>query len=525
MTGGPAGSEAGSPVVSVSRLSKTFPSQVAVSDVSLSLLGGQVHVLCGQNGSGKSTLIKVLSGFHEPDPGTRVEFLGQEIRPWRGERIRRMHFIHQELGLIESLSAVENLALGHGYGASGLQPIRWREQRRLARGMLRALGVEVDVDLPVAELTALQRTMIAVARALRGWDDDVGLLVLDEPTVAMSKPEVDGLFGAMREISARGAAILYVSHRLEEVFRIGDWVSVLREGRLVLSARVPDTTHDELVDAITGHAMEPATARAPRREAVPALRVRDLVAQNLAGVTFDLSEGEILGITGLAGSGVDELPEVLFGAQPVESGTVSRGGQPVGSLTPSRAKRLGIALLPANRAVKGSILTFTVRENITLSLLRPLSTVLGISRKRERREVLRWMDRVELRPAEPELKFGALSGGNQQKALIARWLRTDPKVLLLHEPTQGVDVGARSAIHHLLAASATAGTAVLACSCDVVDLLKFCHRVLILEHGEIIAELTDERMTEENVWSILLRSREPADTTAAAPLAGHPALE
>lgn len=509
-----AGNSAQPVVVSVTGLSKSFPGQRAVTDVTLALTGGEIHVLCGQNGSGKSTLIKMLSGFHEPDPGGRIELLGEEIRPWRGEGIRRMHFIHQELGLIESLNAMENLALGHGYGARGLRPIRWREQRQVARGMLRSLGIHVDVDIPVAELTALERTMIAVARALRGWDGATGLLVLDEPTVAMSKPEVDGLFGAMKEIAARGAAVLYVSHRLEEVFNVGDRVSVLREGRLVLSSPVAETDHDALVDAIAGRAVESITM-SPHGQAAPvALAVRDLVAHNLRGVSLELRKGEILGVTGLAGSGVDELPEVLFGAMPIASGAITREGEPVGPLTPPRAKRLGIALLPSNRAVKGSIPAFTVRENITLPYLRPLITYLGVNARRERREVLEWMKRVELRPADPELRFGALSGGNQQKALIARWLRTRPAVLLLHEPTQGVDVGARAAIHQLLIEAARNGTGVLACSCDVVDLIRFCHRVLILAHGKLVNELTGDRLTEENVWNSLLRQK-----PVAAPLA------
>jgi ribose transport system ATP-binding protein len=497
----------GTPVVAVRSLTKTFPGQRAVDDVTLSILSGEVHVLCGQNGSGKSTVIKVLSGYHEPDPGALIELLGEEIRPWRGEGSRRMHFIHQELGLIDSLDAVENLALGHGYGARGLKPIRWRDQRRAARAMLRRLGMDVDVRRPVGELPAVERTLVALARALRGWEEDVGLLVLDEPTVSMSKPEVDRLFAAINEIKGRGAGVLYVSHRLEEVFKLGDRVSVLREGRLVLSAPVAETSEDALVEAIAGKAVETVEIPdSPERSEV-ALSVRDLAGNNIQGISFDLSKGEIVGVTGLAGSGVDDLAETLIGGLPIDGGTIERGGRAVGTLTPRRARELGMALLPANRAVKACIPAFSVRENITLPLLRPLRSLFGINRRQERAEVLRWMERVELRPPEPERALASLSGGNQQKAVIARWLRIDPEVLILHEPTQGVDIGAKAAIHRLLVDAASNEAAVLACSCDVVDLTKLCQRVLVLENGRVVDELRGDQVTEDNVWSCLLRSR------------------
>jgi ribose transport system ATP-binding protein len=495
------------PVVTVHDLTKTFPGQRAVDDVTLSILSGEVHVLCGQNGSGKSTLIKVLSGYHQPDPGARIELLGEEIKPWRGEGSRRMHFIHQELGLIDSLDAVENLALGHGYGARGLKPIHWREQRRAARAMLLRFGMDVDLRRPVAELPAVERTLVALARALRGWEEDVGLLVLDEPTVSMSKPEVDRLFHAINQVKARGAGVLYVSHRLEEVFKVGDRVSVLREGKLVLSAPVAETTHDALVEAIAGRTVQDVEIPPPKPAAEVALSVRNLVGNNLNGVSFDLGKGEIVGVTGLAGSGVDDLAETLVGGQPIVAGTITRGGRPVGEITPHRARELGMALLPANRAVKACIPSFSVRENITLPLLRPLRTLFGVNRRRERAEVLRWMRRVELRPLEPERPLASLSGGNQQKAVIARWLRTGPEVLILHEPTQGVDVGAKAAIHRLLADAAREDAAVLACSCDVVDLVRLCQRILVLENGRVVEQLRDTGVTEDNVWSCLLRSR------------------
>ena len=493
------------PIVAVHRLSKTFPGQRAVDEVTLDVLPGEVHALCGQNGSGKSTLVKMLSGYHTPDPGGRIELLGEPIQPWRGEGAARMHFIHQELGLIDSLDAVENLALGHGYGTRGLKPIRWRDQRREASRLFARLGMEVDLRRRVGELSALERTVVALARALRSWADDVGLLVLDEPTVSMPKPEVERLFQVLREIKARGAGVLYVSHRLEEIFVVGDRVSVLREGKLVFSEPVARTTHDAVVQAIAGRYVEALDVHQKTDAGPVALSVSGLVGNNLDGISFEVRKGEILGVTGLAGSGVDDLAETLFGAQPILGGTLERHGRTVRSLTPRGAKKLGMALLPANRATKGCIPTFSVRENITLPWLRPLVTVLGVSRRRERAEVLRWMERVELRPPLTELQLALFSGGNQQKAVIARWLRTAPEVLIMHEPTQGVDVGAKVAIHQLLVDAASHGTSIVACSCDVVDLTKFCHRVLVLVNGRIAADLRGANVTDENVWSSLLR--------------------
>jgi ribose transport system ATP-binding protein len=503
------------PVVRIRGLSKTFPGQQALRDVSLSLRAGEVHALCGQNGSGKSTLIKLLSGYHHPDPGARIELLGNEIRPWRGEGQRQMHFIHQELGLIDSLNVVENLALGHGYGARGLMPISWRRQTVQAHRLLLRLGIDIDVRQPVGELTSIERTMIAVARALRGWESDTGLLVLDEPTVAMSKPEVDRLFTAIREIAGRGAAVLYVSHRLEEVFAVAQWVSVLREGSLVMSESVASVKYDDVVEAVAGRQIGAHTRASPNVESRErlALSAKELYGNTVRGASLAVASGEILGVTGLAGSGVDDLAELLFGGLPLEAGEIELNGERVGKLSPHRAKRLGMALVPANRAVKGCIPAFSARENMTLPLLSPLQDVTGIRRRRERHVVIDWMQRVELRPLEPELALAAFSGGNQQKAVIARWLRLEPKVLILHEPTQGVDVGARVAIRQLLTDAASRDTAIIVCSCDVVDLLKLCDRLLVMDAGRIVDELSGTDLTEERVWTALLSTR-PAESSA-----------
>ncbi len=503
-------------IVRIQALSKTFPGQQALRGVSLSLRAREVHALCGQNGSGKSTLIKVLSGYHQPDPGARIELLGEQIAPWKGEGRRRLHFIHQELGLIDSLNAVENLALGHGYGTLGLMPIRWRRQAIQAHRLLLRLGIEIDLTRPVGELTSIERTMIAVARALRGWEDDAGLLVLDEPTVSMSKPEVDRLFSAVREIASRGAAVLYVSHRMEEIFAVAQWVSVLREGSLVMSQPVAAVTHDEVVEAIAGGLVGEhtrGTQMLPGQKRIT-LKAKSISGNAVQGASFEVAAGEILGVTGLAGSGVDDLAELLFGSYPLEAGEIELDGATLGRLSPYRAKQLGMALVPANRAVKGCIPAFSARENMTLPSLSGLQDFTGIRRRREREVVFEWMRRVELRPQDPELPLASFSGGNQQKAVIARWLRLDPRVLILHEPTQGVDVGARVAIRQLLTDAASRDTAIIICSCDVVDLIKLCDRLIVLDSGRVVSQLTGAELSEERVWTTLLGTH-PVESTAA----------
>jgi ribose transport system ATP-binding protein len=508
---------AGEPLVSVRNISKTFPGQIAVDDVSLDVHAGEVHAVVGQNGSGKSTLMKVLSGFHEADPGGTVMVMGEQVDPMSSELARaRMHFIHQELALVDSLDTVDNLGLGLGYQLGRNKRIRWGASIAGARRLLADLGMEFDVREPVGNLSAVERTMVAVARATSHWEDGPSLLVLDEVAAALPLPEVETLFKAIRRLKARGAAILYISHRLPEVFEIADRVTVLRGGRLITTSEVKSLDHDELVSLIVGQRLESLYSTSPPARPTVLMSARDLHADGIHEVSFDLHGGEMLGITGLTGSGMDDLPEVLVGASPLHEGGVSIEGRRITPLNLRSTKANGIVLVPSNRAIKGCIPTHSVKWNLTLPHLGPVHGRFGLSPAREWQDASRWIERIDVRPADPERPMATLSGGNQQKVIVAKWLRTNPRVLILHEPTHGVDIGARAAIWALLAELLSAGGGAVICSTEIADLAHVCDRVLVMDGGRIVEELHGESLTEERITAAVLAAHDPASTAGIA---------
>jgi ribose transport system ATP-binding protein len=424
-----------------------------LTNVELDVRAGEVHALCGQNGSGKSTLIKILSGFHKPDRGAEISFLGVSLTQSTHDAGRAragMHFIHQELGLIDSLDASENLALASE--RPSLAPLRRATAHRAAHRRLLELGIDVDVRAPVGRLRRVERAMIAMARALgdSNQEDAVRLLVLDEPTVSLPRPEIERLFDSIRRVRDRGASVLYVSHNLEEVFEIADRISVLRDGQLVRTSRADELSHDALVQAMVGQALDAGALRHTVERTHPVLSVSGIAGGALRGLSFEVREGEILGVTGLVGSGMEDVPESVFGARPITEGEVAVAGRPVVPLRPVAALTAGMALVPTERLQKGCIPSSAIRENMTLPSLWSVRGRVGINRARERQEVAEWASRVELQRGSLERPIATLSGGNQQKVVIASRVRMRPKVLLLHEPTQGVDIGAKAAIYRLI---------------------------------------------------------------------------
>ncbi len=504
----------GATVLRVVGLSKRFGPRAALADVDLSLHAGEVCALIGQNGSGKSTLIKILSGYHTADPGAAIHFQGRAVSlndrfaDWR----RHVRFIHQDLGLIPAMSVLDNLALGTGYRTGRAGRIRWREEGRRASDVLAqfALG-DLDLGRSVGSLGQVEKTLIAVARALLDWDDSEGVLVLDEPTAALSRPEVSRLFAALGPLRERGVAILFVSHRFEEAFEIADRVVVLRDGRVVADRPIASLDEQALLELMIGRVPEtmyPTTAP-PRDD--DALVVRRLSGSAVRNLSLSVGHGEIVGVAGLAGSGREDVSRLLFGDLPAECGEISVEDRRLERPSPAASIKLGIALVPSDRIHRSLLSQATVRENITLPKLAPVWQRYRIDRGLERRDVAQWIGRVRLTPAEPERTMGNLSGGNQQKGVLARWLRLSPRVLLLDEPTQGVDVGSKSAIFTLIADSAADGTAVLICSSEAKDLASICDRVLVLRHGSVVAELSDDALTEERIVAAMLSTTTGAD--------------
>lgn len=480
------------PLLQVRGLSKSFPGLKALDDVSLEVSSGEIVALVGQNGSGKSTLVKVLAGVHQPDPGSELELAEVD------GQAAGLHFIHQDLGLVGQLTTIENLDLDHELGRRALLPAPVRAERKRAEELIEGFGAQVDVRAPIDSLTAAERTIVAIARALDGWDHDRNVLVLDEPTASLHGEEVDKLFVAVRRVAERGAGVIFISHRLDEVIELADRVTCLRDGKLIADVSRGGYDHDDLVELIAGEALAAAEDVArPRQMGAPVMRARGVGGSTIASLDLDLHAGEILGISGVLGSGREEVAGVIFGATSGRVDSLEVGGTEVGLLDPRRAIAAGVAYVPGDRHRQGAVMTMSARENMTLPRLRPLRRLFGrLDQREEKREVGRWVERVAVRPVEPERALQLFSGGNQQKVVLAKWLRNEPEVLLLDEPTQGVDVGAKAGIYELIASSAAAGAGVLVCSSDAKELALICDRVLVMRDGRAVAEVRRSDLTE-----------------------------
>jgi ribose transport system ATP-binding protein len=499
-------------LLSATDISKTFLGAKALDGVSFAVGAAEVHALVGHNGSGKSTLIKILSGYHVPDPGSGpLEVTGETV-PYgdpAASHAAGLRFIHQELGLLDDLSVLENLRLGASYATAVGWRIRWGAERARARGILEAVGLDLDPEIAVSRLSPIERTQVAVARALQDADA-VRVIVLDEPTATLPNAEVERLFELIARMTAQGVGIVYVSHRLEEIHQIADRVTVLREGRGAGSGPIGDFSRDRLIDLIVGAAgrtrRTPAAAVAASAESGrELLRFEAVDAGELRGATFGIATGEIVGIAGLAGSGVHDIPAALLGSIELEGGAVNVSGTAVTSPTPDVMRRLGVAVLPSARHLKG-IPLMTIRENLTLSDLRGLTRRGRLDLRGERREARELVNRFHVLPPEPEKPMAELSGGNQQKVAVAKWLRVEPGLLVLDEPTQGVDVGAKAEILELLREAAASGVAVVICSSDLEDLAAVCTRVLVIRGGAVAAVLTGSAINREAITEECYRS-------------------
>ncbi|MFM9695906.1 sugar ABC transporter ATP-binding protein [Streptomyces europaeiscabiei] len=492
------------PVLRVAALSKRFGGTQALKDVDLEVAPGEIHALIGPNGSGKSTLIKILAGYHHAEPGAVAELDGEpfDLDQVTASRHDRLRFVHQELGLVGELSAVDNLALSRGFARTALGNIRWPEMERRTTALVERFGLGIDVRRPLTTATPVQRAVVAIAAALQGWEGRRGVLVLDEPTAVLPPGEVARLFDIVREIRDAGAGVLYVSHRMDEIFALADRVTVIRGGRRIATRRVDELTPRSLAELMAGEETETDHRPAHRPGADGAdeavLEVRDLRAGPLRGIGFDLARGERLGITGLVGSGHEIVPYAVCGAHPGRVSGRLRLPERSARWTDARhAGGLGLPLVPADRASEGVIGDFSVGENLTLPLLDRLRARGGrLHRHRESALAEDWIERVGVRTAGRGARVTTLSGGNQQKVVMARCLAQRPPVLALCEPTAGVDIATRLQLYDLIERQAGEGMGVIVSSSDTQDLLALCTRVLVVRDGRIARELVGRDITE-----------------------------
>jgi ribose transport system ATP-binding protein len=479
---------------------KTFGGTRALKGVSLDVSRGEVVALLGENGAGKSTLIKILGGIFRADSG-HITIGGEPYRhraQARGER-QSVAFIHQDLGLVEWMTVAENMSLPQGFSGrrwSGV--IDWRQAERRAETALKLVGCDIDPTMRVHSLSRTEKSLVAIARALVV---DCDFLVLDEPTASLPADEVERLFEAVRRLRSRGVGMIYVSHRLDEIFRIADRVVVMRDGLKVGEKPVAETTPDELVSLIVGRSTLDLFRKAEYHSGPARVVLRDVVTPSAGPVSFDVRQGELLGLVGLRGAGQEEIGRTLFGAVP-HRGEITLDGESPDLSTPRAALKAGIGLVARDRMEESLAPSLSIRENAFLNpgaagrgLFSPLSP------SAEARQAVQLGESVGLRPNDPDLPIEGLSGGNQQKVVVGRWLATGRRLLVAEDPTAGVDVGAKADIYRLIARALEQGLAVIVVSTDFEEIAHICHRALVFNRGRIIAELTGPGLTTEAVIS------------------------
>jgi ribose transport system ATP-binding protein len=497
------------PLLQMQGIEKSFFGVRVLKGVDFDLHAGEVHALLGENGAGKSTLIKILNGDYRRDGG-RILLDGQDAAidsPRAAERLG-IRMIYQELHYAPELSVTENLLLGHlppRSGGLGRQLVDWKQAHAVAQQSLNMLDVTLDPRTPMRKLSAVEREIVEIAKALTA---KARILVMDEPTAALTPHEVDRLFGIVRALRNQGVAIIYISHRLDEIFQIAQRATVLRDGALVGTHSVTGLQKQELVRMMVGRDIGEgwarSTAAAPppaARSTQPILEVAGLTQQRaFYDVSLQVHAGEIVGVFGLLGAGHVHLTRSIYGAEPSDGGTIRVDGRTVSIRSPRDGRRSGIGLVPVDRKVQGLVLDRSVKENITLSNWGALAAGGFFRRKEETAHVAGWIDRLGIRmPGGMDVRTRLLSGGNQQKVVLARWMEAGVKVLLLNEPTWGVDIGARFDIYEQLESLARAGLAILMVSSDIQEVLAVSHRILTIYRGRLTAEFAQAEATQEKL--------------------------
>lgn len=474
-------------IIQVQRVSKTYPGVKALNDMKLAVKKGEVHALVGENGAGKSTLIKVLAGVIQPDEGAEIRISGELARQLSPiESVKKgISVIFQDFSLFQNLSVAENILFGDQI-LNGTKILDYKEIRAKAKEVLEEMEIEMDLNAIVGELPVAKHQMIAIARAII---QNSRFIIMDEPTSTLSGAEVEHLFRIIRKLTEKGISVLFVSHKLQELFAIADRFTIMRDGNYIGTFRKEELDEEKLISYMVGRKVT-LVEHEEHEKGKPVLQVKHLSRRgNYQDISFTLHEGEILGITGLVGSGRTEVLSTIFGLIPPEEGEIYFENQKVLISSPYTAKKLGIAYVPEDRHELGFVGNKNLIQNISLPNLRELSNAFGIIDTGMEKEVCsKQMDRLQVRPKLPEMLAGNLSGGNQQKIVIAKWLAANPKVLMIDEPTNGIDVGAKNEIHTIMQELARQGVAVLMVSSDLQEVLAISDRILVMRRGRLTGE-------------------------------------
>jgi simple sugar transport system ATP-binding protein len=488
-------------ILRVEGITKSFGGVQALKGVGLEIGAGEIHCLAGENGSGKSTLIKVISGVHEPDAGS-IEIGGRRfarLSPMEAIALG-IQVIYQDFSVFPNLSVMENLALNMELMDKRLL-MDWRRARSLAAHAVSLIGFEVDLDERVENLSVADRQLVAICRALL---HDSKLLIMDEPTSALTKKEVKALFAVIKSLQSRGISILFVSHKLDEVFEISERFTILRSGENVASGSTKELDHRAFALHMTGREFAEASYKPARAPGAPVLSVRKLSRRgSYADISFDLAPGEILGITGLLGSGRTELVETLFGITQPDSGGIEVAGRPARIRSVKDAIGLGLGYVPSDRLTEGLFLPQAIERNTVITVLGRLCGRFGFLKRKAVAETMRkWVSELSIAAKDPSLPVKTLSGGNQQKVVLARWLASELSVLILNGPTMGVDIGAKYDIHALMRELAAKGLAIIIVSDDLPEVLACASRILVMREGAFVQELDPAATTESRLGEL-----------------------
>jgi ribose transport system ATP-binding protein len=487
----------------MSGIKKSFAGVKALKGVDFSLRRGEIHALVGENGAGKSTLMKVLSGAYDCDEGEiYIDGVRAKIgTPRRGKELG-VGIVYQDFELAEDLTVAENIFMDN-LGSHGI--VRWSRLFASARRMVESLGFEMDVRAPVCDVSVAYKQIVEIAKAL---STNARILILDEPTAVLTPRETDKLFGTMRVLRESGVSIVYISHRMDEVFSVADAITTMRDGEVTGGGRISDFGVDRVVELMIGRklgAMYPPRGAETDGQRPEALRVENLTGDGFQNVTFALHKGEILGLFGLVGSGRSEIARAIFGADRPTGGTVYVGGRETRIGSPYQGRRHGIALIPEDRKEQGLVLDMPIRQNMTMTNMKKIRGPLGvISAQREKETAEALAKRLSVKTDDTGNRADCLSGGNQQKVVLAKWLNTDSEIMIMDEPTRGVDVGAKVEIYNIMNALAARGVAILMISSELNEIIGMCDRTLVIDNGEIKGELSRGEISEERAMKLVV---------------------